>query len=360
MISRKTIAIFIIILSFFSCNRKTETISPKIKNITESVYASGMILSQNQYEVYPKENGIVNNISIKEGDYVKIGQLLFTLESPNAKIAADNAKLNAIINDYDANREKLTEANNSIQLAIKNLNNDSILFERQKNLWNQNVGTKIELEQRALKYEKSKVELKQAQIYYNDLKRKLALASQQSKNNLKIAQTLEKDLEIRSTLEGLVYKIDIKKGEMASPTVPLAVIGGKIFLIELNIDELDIVKVKKGQKVFIRMSSYKSQIFGALITDIFPMMNERTRTFKVQAAFMQKPEVLYPNLTLEANIMINEKQKVLTIPTRFLLSDSTVMLEDETVQKIKSGLSDYNLTEIKSGLNINSKIIIPK
>lgn len=108
------------------------------------------------------------------------------------------------------------------------------------------------------------------------------------------------------------------------------------------------------------MDSYKAQVFEAVISDIYPMMNERTRTFKVQASFTQKPEVLYPNLTLEANIVISEKQNVLTIPTSFLLTDSTVMLEDETIQKVQIGLSDYNLTEIKGGINASSKITIPR
>lgn len=360
MNTKITFLLFTITLLFFSCNEKKETMTPEVKNITESVYASGIVLSKNQYEVYPKANGIVSKIAIKEGEYVNKGDLLFSIENPNAKISVDNARLNATVNDYETNLGKLTDANNSIQLAQKNLSNDSLLFQRQKSLWNQNIGSKVELEQNELKYEKSKIALKQAQVFYDDLKRQLALASQQSKNNLKIAQTLEKELEIRSDLDGLVYKINIEEGEMASAAVPLAVLGEKDFLIKLNIDELDIVKIKKGQKVFIRMDSYKSQVFEAVITDIYPMMNELTRTLKVQAVFTQKPEVLYPNLTLEANIVINEKQNVLTIPTRFLLSDSTVILEDKTIQKVKIGLSDYNLTEIESGLNKNSKIIIPQ
>jgi HlyD family secretion protein len=218
----------------------------------------------------------------------------------------------------------------------------------------------VELEQKELIFEKSKVALKQAKVKYDDLKRQLNFASQQSKNNLKIAQTLEKDFEIRSTLDGIVYKINIEEGELATAASPLAVIGKENFIIELNIDELDILKIKPYQKVFIRMDAYKSQIFEAVISDIFPMMNERTRTFRVQAFFIQKPEVLYPNLTLEASIVINEKQNAITIPTRFLLTDSTVMLEDETIQKVKIGLSDYSLTEIESGINVNSKIIMPK
>jgi HlyD family secretion protein len=355
-----TIAIITSICTFFSCNSKEEPITPEVKNISESVYASGVVISINQYEVYAKANGIIKEVLIKEGDYVKKDDLLFTIENPNAKISVDNARLNAEINDYEANRAKLKDADNSVQMARKNLENDSLLYERQKNLWSQNIGSKVELEQKQLVFEKSKVALQQSKVLYDNLNRQLNLASQQSKNNLKIAQTLENDLEIRSAVEGIVYKINIEAGEMATAASAIAVIGEENFVLELNIDELDIVKIKPKQKVFIRMDSYKSQIFEAAISEIFPMMDERTRTFKVHAIFTKKPEVLYPNLTLEANIVINEKQNVLTIPTGYLITDSTVMLEDETIQQVKIGLSDYKLTEIESGINAETKIIMPK
>ncbi|MFD0932107.1 efflux RND transporter periplasmic adaptor subunit [Psychroflexus salinarum] len=354
------IIIFSSIFLFFSCNRNKETITPEIKNITESVYASGIVLSKNQYEVYTKVNGIVDEIVIKEGAQIEKDDLLFKIENENSKLSADNARLIAAANDYTENLEKLDDARHSIKLYHKRFLNDSLMYERQKNLWKQNIGSKMELEQREISFEKSKLNLNQAKSVFEDLQRQLDLASKQSKNNLKIAQTLEKDLEIRSAVDGIVYKINIEEGELATANKPLAVIGEKEFIIELDIDELDIVKIEQGQKVFVRMDSYKSRVFEAVITDIYPMMNDRTRTLKVQAVFTQIPEVLYPNLTLEANIVINEKQDVLTIPTRFLLTDSTVMLKDESIKKVKIGLSDYNLTEIKSGININSKIIKPK
>jgi HlyD family secretion protein len=125
MNKRITFIMFIMILIFLSCNGKKETITPEVKNISESVYASGIVKSKNQYEVYPKANGIVNKIAVKEGGFVKTGHLLFSIENPNAKLSVDNARLNAEMNDYYTNSEKLNDAYNSMQLARKNLSNDS-------------------------------------------------------------------------------------------------------------------------------------------------------------------------------------------------------------------------------------------
>jgi multidrug efflux pump subunit AcrA (membrane-fusion protein) len=204
------------------------------------------------------------------------------------------------------------------------------------------------------------VNFERAQLAYDDLSRQLKLASDQSKNNLDNAQMSENDLIIRSDLDGVVYKINIQQGELANIASPLAVIGQKNFILELSIDEFDVVKIEPGQKVIIRMDSYQNQVFHGRITYVYPMMNERTRTFKVEAVFSNSPKLLYPNLTLEANIVINEKSNVLTIPTRFLLNDSTVILENGTKRKVKIGLKDYTLCEIKSGIGVKDKITMPE
>ncbi|MBK6858990.1 MAG: efflux RND transporter periplasmic adaptor subunit [Saprospiraceae bacterium] len=347
-------------LFYIGCGNNTETTTPKTADVVESVYASGIVKSENQYEVFTNSNGVVEIIFVKEGEPVKKGTPIFQIENINSKLSTENARLFSLANDYKLNKEKLSEAKISIELAQKKLANDSLLFIRHQELWRQNIGSKVELEQKELSFENSKVNLKKAQVVYEDINRQLKLASDQSKNNLKIAQATENDLIIRSEEDGYVYKINAKKGELATSMSPLAVIGQKDFSIELNVDEFDIVKIRKGQKVIVKMDSYQNQIFEAQVNFIYPMMNERTRTFKVEAVFSRKPVMLYPNLTLEANIIINEKKNVLTIPTTYLLNDSSVMLEDGTVKALKIGLKDYSITEIVSGIDKDTKIRMPK
>lgn len=354
------LTILICPLFLIGCNKNVETTTPKTANVVESVYASGIVKSINQYEVYTTSNGLVENIFVKEGEAIKKGTPLFKIENINSKLSAENARLFSLANDYAQNKEKLSEVKSSIEFAIKKLVNDSLLLVRQQELWSQNIGSKVELEQRELSFENSKVNLKKVQVTYEDINRQLKLASDQSKINLKIAQAHEDDLIIRSEENGNVYKINAKKGEMATSMSPLAVVGQEDFIIELDVDEFDIVKLKKGQKVIVRMDSYQNQIFEAQVSFIYPMMNDRTRTFKVEAVFSKKPEVLYPNLTLEANIIINEKKDVLTIPTIYLLNDSTVILEDGREKVLKIGLKDYGIAEILSGVEKNTKIRMPK
>jgi multidrug efflux pump subunit AcrA (membrane-fusion protein) len=266
----------------------------------------------------------------------------------------------AMANDYSVNQGKLKEAKNAIDISRKKMLSDSLALVRQQELWSANIGSQLELEQAELNYEQAKVNFKKAELTYEDINRQLKLASDQSKNNLKMAEASENDLIIRSEVDGYVYKINVSTGELATSASVLAVLGEAQFLIELNIDEFDIVKIRNGQRVLVRMDSYRDQVFEAQVNYIYPMMNDRTRSFKVEAVFTTQPEILYPNLTLEGNIIIREKENALTIPTSYLLNDSSVLLENGKTKQVKIGLQDYRLTEILGGIDTETKIALPK
>lgn len=341
-----------------SCARKTESITPEIKSITESVYSTGFIKSKNQYEVFGRTNVKIEKMFVTEGMRVKKGDSVFQLDRKNLEKATENARLTLSASEYTRNTNKLRDAKTAIEIAKKNLVNDSLQYARQKSLWNDTIGSQVQFEQKQLNYETSKADFEKAKTNYEDLKRHLKLESDQSKINLENAQIMEDDFMIRSEVDGMVYKINKQEGEFINDQEPVAIIGEEEFIIELNIDEKDIVKVKKEQLVIIRMDSYKSQVFEARITTIEPMMSIRTRSFLAEAVFTKRPEELFLNLTVEANIVINTKQEVLTIPRNYLMNDSCVLLEGGTLQKVEVGLMDYDLVEIKSGIDRNTTIYL--
>jgi HlyD family secretion protein len=106
-----------------------------------------------------------------------------------------------------------------------------------------------------------------------------------------------------------------------------------------------------GQKVFVGMDSYKGQVFGAVVTSIDPFMNDRSRSFKVEATFTSRPPNLYPNLTVEANILISTKLNALTIPRSYLVDENYVLLKNDEKRKVVTGLKDYQLVEILGGIS---------
>ena len=81
----------ILLLVVVGCGSKSETIHPKIRNISSSVYASGTIRSKNQYQVVPIVSGIICEVFIDDGDYVRKGQLLFRIDNEAQLINEENA-----------------------------------------------------------------------------------------------------------------------------------------------------------------------------------------------------------------------------------------------------------------------------
>ena len=81
--------------------------------------------------------------------------------------------------------------------SAKFMKNDSILLVRQKNLWQQKIGTQVELEQRELGAQNSKASYFSALEKYSELNRQLEFSSSQSKNNLLISNKLENDFILK-------------------------------------------------------------------------------------------------------------------------------------------------------------------
>src|SRR5690606_31255997 len=97
-------------------------------------------------------------------------------------------------------------------------------------------------------------------------------------------------------------------------------------------------KIAIGQKVLVNMDSYKGQVFEAEVSAVIPFMREASKTFTVEAVFTKAPPKLYPNLSLEANIIIQEKQNVLTIPSTYLIQNKYVLTAKKETLEVKTGV----------------------
>ncbi|MEN9685446.1 MAG: hypothetical protein RLZZ28_1232 [Bacteroidota bacterium] len=349
-----------ILISVFACKKKQETTLPQIENITESVYASGSVKSDNQYQVFSSVNGIIKKIFVTEGVAVNKETPLLSIENTSSQLSNANAQLQADYNSVKTNLGKLNEQKINIDLAKAKMDNDALLLERQKNLWKQDIGTRNELDQRELNFKSSTAAYEAAKIRYDELKKQLQFLEEQSKKNLQISNTLAGDFIIRSVKPGKVYSILKKEGEMVNTQTPVAIVGdANNFYIELQVDEYDIARIAAGQKTILSMDSYKGQVFEARIRKLNPLMNERSRTFTVDADFISMPPTIFPNLTVEANIIIRSKEKVLTIPRNYLSDDGYVWISATEKKKVTVGLKDYQKAEITSGLTASDIIYKP-
>ncbi|HVZ55378.1 MAG TPA: efflux RND transporter periplasmic adaptor subunit [Chitinophagaceae bacterium] len=343
-----------------ACRQGADRIRPVRQDITESVYASGVVKSRNQYEAYGTVSGIIQEILVKEGDSVHRGQPLMRLAAETPQLNEQNARLAAEYADLKANRDRLDQLRIQSEQARTQLQHDSLQWERQRNLWAQQIGTRAELDQRLLAYQGARSAYEASLLAYEQTRRQLDFSSRQSKKNVQISQSLAGDYVLRSQVDGLVYQLLKKKGELVSPQSPVAVLGAAgAFYTELQVDEYDIARVRPGQHLLLTMDSYQGRVFEGVVEKIDPIMDERTRTFKVEAGFLNRPPVLYPNLSVESNIVISTRRQALTIPRTYLIQDSLVLIGTNRTRRVVPGLKDYQLVEIRSGLTPEEYIYKP-
>ncbi|MEQ8686935.1 MAG: efflux RND transporter periplasmic adaptor subunit [Imperialibacter sp.] len=343
------------------CKDDTEKVQPTVEAISESVYASGTVKTSDQYQAFSSVNGIVEDIFVAEGDKVTKGAPLLKISNKASLLNVRNAQLTAENAKLSENKQKLDEAKMSLDFAKAKLANDSSLLARKQHLWKQDIGTRVELEQATLAYENAVVAYQSAKTRYDDLQRQLALNARQSSNNLQISSTLADEYIIKSEIDGRVFTISKEVGELVSVQSPVALLGDDSqFYLELQVDEYDIVRIETGQQVFVSMDSYKGEVFEAVVTRVIPAMNERSKSFTVMADFASKPQVLYPFLTAEANIVIQTKKDALTIPRQYLVDESSVLLENGEKRAVVTGLKDYEKVEIISGLSADEYILTPE
>lgn len=356
----KKITIFFLLTGIFSCKENRSSIHPEYRSITQSVYASGVVKSRNQYQVFPESSGIMDQLYITEGDSVRTGQVIALIRNPTAILNRQNSMAAADFNAQNNTRDQLQELQNSVELTKQMKQNDSLLYLRQVELWQQGIGTRVELEQRELNARNTAINYENALLKYAQVKKQLDFSARQSRTNLAIASSQEKDLEIKSQMNGNVFSLLKEKGEMVNVQTPIAIIGEKNNLyLELQIDERDISQVADNQEVLVTMDSYRQKVFEGRIVKIYPMMNERSRTFTTEVVFIRRPEVLYPNLTAEANIIILSKQKALLIPRSYLIDDQFVLLKDKKKVRVIPGAKDNQFAEIISGITDKDELLNP-
>lgn len=310
------------------------------------------------YQVYASVNGLLDQFLVEEGDSVKIGQPIAQVINTMPKLNADNASIALQLAQQNAGSNSTIIGNikDEIKTAELNAQNAKVNFTRQQNLWNQNIGSKAELDARLLAYETAKTQVNMLKDKLRRSQYELNAALNQARIQFQSASTNSKDFTIASKINGTCYAINKKKGEIISAQTPIAVIGSSSrFIVEMLIDEVDIARVKRGQKILVTLDAYKNEVFEAKITKIYPSKDQRTQTFKVEGEFETKPSILYPGLSGEANIVIASFEDVITLPNEYI-SDHNEINTDDGMVKVKIGSKNMEYSQILSDIDTSLKV----
>ena len=353
----KSIALFSVLATLlFSCKNNGETIKTSQTDIVESVYASAKIKSFNQYSQRFSVGGKLLNYFVTEGDIVKAGQSIAQLENTAPELSLHNAEMAFQISKD--NESLLRDIKLQFQTAQKVCSLDSINYIRQQRLYANSIGTLNQLESFKLKFETSKNTVSSISEKLKSQSSIYKYSKAQAQNNIEIARKNTKDFTVNSFIDGKIYVLPYKIGEMVLPQQEFAVIGDATqFLLEMEIDEADISKINLGQMVIVKLEAYK-QTLKAKISKIYPSLDPKTQSFKIEAIFAENTPKLYPGLTAEANIITNTKKQANVIPLTYLIDNKYVKTKDGNIE-VKTGLRNFTHIEILSGIDANTVLMKP-
>lgn len=213
--------------------------------------------------------GIVTSVKVSEGDRVSAGQILATT-------------------DAAALEKALEEARNGLSLA-------TTVYEKQKRLWDQNIGSEIQY-----------------------------LQAKNNKENVeKTVQRLQAQLnmtQMRSPINGVVDEIKVRLGEMAAPGTPwngIRIVNTSKLKVRAKLADSELGKIKEGDKVAVDFPDLNKQI-ETTIKYVGKVVNAQSRTFNVEADIAGAENNLSPNMI--AKMLINDKilKDVMVVPSNIV------------------------------------------
>jgi HlyD family secretion protein len=359
------IAIVLVILAAESCKSKQQQIKPEIKELTEAVYASGTLVPEEEYKVVSTVEGYLLKSLVKEGDTVKRGQLLFSLGSNSSRVQeqAADALLQKTMPLATEFSPAIRELEGRIELARIRMENDSLQYERYKNLYEQDAISKSNYEKYLLQYQTASREYGNLHEQLKQQRLTAALQLQQANNQLTLSRTEVNNGVLKSFANGIVYDVYKREGDLVIPNQALALIGKGRMIAKLQVDEDDLSRVKDGQKVLITMDAFPDKVFRATVIRIYPILNKIEQSFRVDALPDEPMPVGIYGLNVEANIVIRENAKVLVVPRKAILPGDTVIIKEgkKTANvKINKGIEDKNWTQVTGGITEQTLIILPQ
>ena len=345
------------------CKPKYETVTPRMAPVTEAVFASGSVDAKDAYYVTCLSDGYIVKSYVTENDRVRPNQVLFSLDNrqqhTQVNIAATNldfARINA-----SPGSPILLQLKNQLEASRVKLVNDSINYMRYLHLYATNSVSRQELDNAETTYKASRSSYEADKENYKNTQDKVNQDYATSKEQLKNAEEGNQYYDLLSVAPGKVYQVFKKTGDMVRRGEQVAQIGNPdSIVINLDVDEGTIVKVKLGQPVLVELNTEKNKNYNAVVTKLYPHFNESSQSYKVEARFTDPDQQVIAGTQLQANIITAHKDVAMLIPHKFLLADNKVVVKQGDkvdTQKITTGIISDEWVEVTSGLKITDELV---
>ena len=296
------------------------TITAKTEVFNHQLEIQGNVTTKNLLVITPEFNGILTNVYVKEGQKVSKGQLL----------------------------AKIDDGGLSQQLAQLKIQADlaRTTFERQKRLWDQNIGSEIQYLQSKSNYE----------------------AQQEAVNQLQ--QQVSKT-SVKAPFSGTIDDVITEQGSVvaAGQTPLMRIVNLNDMYIETDVPESYITDVTKGKDVTVSIPVINKTV-DTKIRQAGDYINPANRTFKIEVPIPNKDKDIKPNLTAKLKINDYTNKEALLVPLSIISENAEgeqylYTIKDKkkngegiaTKVIIKTGKTQGDVIEVLEGIKNGTEII---
>ncbi|MDA0178222.1 MULTISPECIES: efflux RND transporter periplasmic adaptor subunit [Mesoflavibacter] len=296
------------------------TITAKEEVFKHQLEVQGNVTTKNLLVITPEYSGILTNVYVKEGQKVKKGQLL----------------------------AKIDDGGLSQQLAQLKIQADlsRTTFERQKRLWDQNIGSEIQYLQAKSNYEAQQKAVSQLQQ--------------------QVAKT-----SVKAPFSGTIDDVITEQGSVvaAGQSQLMRIVNLDDMYIETDVPESYVTDVTKGKEVVVEIPVLNKTITTE-VRQAGDFINPANRTFKIEVPLSNKNKDIKPNLTAKLKINDYTNQTALLVPQSIISENAegeqylyTITNKNQNGEGeakkviIKTGKTQGDVIEVLEGIKNGTEII---
>lgn len=289
-----------------------ETTKPIVGDLHVTIRGIGNVDAKNIYAITAQTGGKIENIFFDEGEWVKKGDLLLSIDPVDMPMLLGEARLALKKSSHEAASAKDNKESLEAQKVLL-----QATYDRYKKLLEQKFVSKAE-------YDKAKSDLDNINAQINSSKAKIASAASEELRGQKSIEAIGAKLErlkIYSPIDGYVIAKEAEKNQYVLPSAPIfKIVDPKTLWVKANIDERLANQVKVMQKATIKLRSKPNEKIIGTLQRVVAMSNAVTLEREVNIGFDVTPEQFYINEQAEVNIEVAQHENVLKIPLKLLVA----------------------------------------
>lgn len=205
----------------------------------------------------------------------------------------------------------------------------------------------------------------------NDIDLQLAdLAVEQARLSLENAQAALADAQITAPYDGLVTAVNLEAGEQATAGMPaVRVLDTSDYTVVVSVDEIDIVRLREGQLVFVELDAYPNAELTGTVSSVSPvgLSVAGVTTYEVRVDLDETDVPIRDGMTATVEIVVSELTDVLLVPNWVVNFDRTtgqsyvnVVRDDGTIEQVEVelGVRGASMSEVRSGLREGDTVVV--